>query len=352
MGEQTEFADGLLLSLALDKRVWVGVEERADNYLRFYSADLNERKKSSLSNLKFKREDRWANYLKGVVFSLQHMGCKLKGLNVTISGEIPHQLGLASSSAMELAFALALRKLFDLDLNDMQLVEAVRLAEYQFMQIDSGISSPLVSMMGKKDQLLLLDSRNLDYSYIPFNLPEYSIIITDTQVPHRVSAAEMVDFRKEFKECQARLKANHIKPVLRELSITEIGSTVEFLTESQRRYCMHIVEENHRVEELLELLPEKNMKRISKLFFRSHESMRDQLEISCPELDWIVKRVQESHTTDGARMIAPGYGGCTIALIHDSNKESYKEILDEYDRIFGFKAKYFKCSPSDGARLE
>ncbi|MDA3849873.1 MAG: galactokinase [Spirochaetaceae bacterium] len=352
MGEQSEFADGKLLSLAIDRRVMVALEQRSDNYLKFYSADLNERKKSSLTNMKYKREDRWANYLKGVFFSLLQMGFEMKGVNITIAGNIPHSLGLAASTAMELALALALRKLFKLDINDMQLVEAVRLAEYQFMKTDSGISAPLVSMFGQKDHLFLLDSRNLEYTHVPFDPRSYNLLITNTAVPQRVKSSERINFRGVFKTCSAALKKNHMKSQISQLSISDMGNTVDFLSEDQRRFCTHIIEENSRVEMISQLLLQGDFQRLVKLMFRSHESMRDLLEISCPELDWIVKRVQESGPLDGARMIGPGYGGCTIALIHDNNMEEYKAILEEYDRIFGFKAEVFPCRPSKGAVIE
>lgn len=352
MGEYTEFAEGSLLGMAVNRRVRVALEKRPDNSLRFYSADLNERKKTSLTNVKFKREDRWANYLKGVIFSLLQMGHSFSGMNITISGDIPHGIGLASSSAMELAFALALKELFQLNLNDVNLIEAVRLAEFQFMKLDSGISAPLIALKAKKDHLLYLDAKNLDYKFIPLNLNDYKLVITNTKVPNRVEPQDREDFRGEYKRCISKLKENHYKPILKELNSSDIGNTVDFLSESQRRYCLHFIEENQRVMDLLQFLNRKDMLRISKLLFRSHESMRDLLEISCPELDWIVKRVQETGSNDGARMIAPGYGGCTIALIHDNNRQAYQEILEEYDRIFGFKAEIFDCIPSEGAKIE
>lgn len=352
MGENTEYADGLLLGLAINRRVWVSLDKRPDNSLRFYSADLKERKKTSLSNIKFKREDRWANYLKGVLFSLTQMGYSYGGMNITIYGEIPQGIGMASSSAMEVAFALAVRKLFEMDISDMSLVEAVRLAEFQFMKLDSGLSSPLISLKAKEGHLFYLDTKNLEYRHIPFNLEGFKLVLTNTKVPNRVEQQEREDFRVEYKKCVTKLKENYHRSILRELSPSDIGSSVDFLSESQRRFCLHFIEENHRVEELPELLKQQNTSRISKLMFRSHESMRDQLEISCPELDWIVKRVQETNSSDGSRMIGPGYGGCTIALIHDTNRQAYQEILEEYDRIFGFKAEYFDCFPSEGARIE
>jgi galactokinase len=138
LGEHSEVGQGYVLSLAIDRRFYIAVSHRDDNSLRFFSANLNERKKSSIAGLKYKREDRWANYSKGVIDALIHMGFNIRGLSLTLFSEVPMGIGLASSSAMTVATVCAMKELFNLDISDAQIIEAARSSESRFMNLHEG----------------------------------------------------------------------------------------------------------------------------------------------------------------------------------------------------------------------
>lgn len=352
MGERNEYADAFVMGMALNRRLILCASPSSDNSLYLYSSTLEERKRVNLSTLKFKREDRWANYFKGIIVAFQQMGAEISGVNITIGGDLPYKIGVGSSSAMQVAFAYALNELFQCDFSLIQLADIARLGDYQFLKDDSGIASPLISCLGEEDRILMIDTKDLTMEKLPLPKNDYSLILTNSHVPFHNDSDDHVDFRKEFIRATEVVRRNKLGTSVRDLTVRDIAGSVEILTEDTRRYCLHLIEENQRVHELKEALLSGDGEHIARLFIRSHESLRDLLEISCPELDWLVKRVQEISLPSGSRMFGPGFGGCTISLIHDNSIAKYEEILDEYERIFGFKAEYFLCSPSAGVRIE
>ena len=352
MGERNEYADAYVMGMALDRRLTMAVSRTADNSLYLYSSTLGERKRVNLSTLKYKREDRWANYFKGIIVAFQQLGAEPQGVNVTIGGDLPSGIGLGSSSAMQVAFAFALNEIFESGFSLIQLADIARLADYQFLKDDSGIASPLISCLGRDDHFLMIDTKDLTSEFFPISLEGYSLVVTDSHVPFHLDKDDMIDFRREYSEAGQIIRRHKLGTSVRDLTGRDISQSVEILSEDTRRYCLHLIEENQRVEEMRDALKGGDWEQMARLLIRSHESLRDLLEITCPELDWLVKRIQELSPPSGSRMFGPGFGGCTISLIHDSNIPKYEEILEEYERIFGFKAEYFFCRPSAGVRKE
>ena len=351
LGEHTQYADGYILSLALDRRVAVAVSPRDDNSLRFYSGNLDERKKTTVTGLKYRREDRWANYPKGVIASLIRLGYDLRGINMTILGDVPMGIGLASSSALGIASAVALKTLYGYELSDAQVIDSARLAESRFMNLDSGISSPLASYYAREGTALFLDTRSLHVEYFDFPSPPAKMLITDSRVSESLTAGEKAEFRESCRDCLDVLTASRMGTAFRDLTRDDLSGSIEGLPERSRRVCMHIVEENRRVLETRRALAEGDLDDVGKLMIRSHESLRDLLEISCPELDWLVKRAVETPGVYGSRMVGDGYGGCTLTLLDGNVIEDYKEHTEEYDRIFGFKAAVFPVEPGSGIQI-
>lgn len=352
MGEYTEPFEGYVLPLAIDRRVFVSVSRRKDNSLRFYAADLNERKRTGISTLKYKREDRWANYLKGVVFLLLQAGIECKGLNITLSGKVPQGIGLASSAAIISAFFVAVRKLLSIRLADDQIIKLSRQVESQFLGKNTGISDHLVSFSARKNKLMYIDTRSLDTAQLPLNLNSSKLIITNPKIP--VTSYDL-DHSEHFKDCQSCveiLSKKYPGNSLRDFSKAELGATMGLIPESTRRKCMHILDENSRVLECKKLLEVDDIAGVGRLLTRSHESIRDQYEASYPEIDWLVKRATEIEGIHGAKMTGENVSGCTIMLVDNAAMDLYIEQLEEYERIFGFQPEYFECTPSNGVTIE
>lgn len=353
LGEYTEFSEGYVLSVAIDRYVQVAVSRRDDNSLRFYSVNYDERKKTTISNLKKKREDRWANYPKGVISSLLRIGCILKGVDITIWGDIPEGIGLASSSAMAIALTVALKKLFQLNLTDVQVIEAARQSESVFLGQKTGISSFLLAYYAREGQAMFLDTRSLGYEYIPLNFDTHCFLITDTKIPPSlIEIDDEIDYYEDFRKIVAALSSSKKSgSSLRDFTRKDLSLSIEGINEDTRRRSMHILDENQRALDMKVALEQGDMNLCGRLMSRSHDSLRNQFDVSCPELDWLVKRAQETPGVAGSRLTGRGFGGCTVTLIEKDKISTYEEHLEEYDRIFGFKAEDFVCVASPGVKI-
>lgn len=348
MGEHTEASQGFVMTFGVDRYALIALSCRSDNSLRFFAGDSRERKRTSIANLKYKREDRWANYPKGVLAAIYNLGFELKGINWTLLSDIPQGVGLGSSSALCAGTALALKSLLDIDLTEGQLVEAARYAESRFIQGPGYIADTLSCFFARRNQALFLDTRTLDYHYIP--LPEeLCFLITDSQVPPSFQEEDFPEYARSREECLEILKNRRPGNTLRDYSRSDLREGMGDFPEISRRRCLHIVQENDRVKKMRKALENGKWGQAGKLMYHSHESLRDFYEVTCPELDWLVKRAQETEGIWGARMTGAGFGGCTLTMLTPSALPAFEVHLEDYDRIFGFKADHYICRPADGA---
>ncbi len=352
MGANTDFCDGYVIQTTIQQTVKVALSRRGDNSLRFYSADLNERKRTTIANLKYKREDRWANYIKGVMFELIQQGYSFSGLDVSVSGDLLQGVGLGSSAAVGVSTALALDKLFSFGLEKIQLVQSAYLSESAFIGKNEKLTDQFTALFNAKNNALFLDVRSLRYANIPLSLGDYVFVLTNSNIPVVPIAEELSDITSRCQEAVDKLNAGGGGSVnLRDFTEIDIKSSMGVLNESSRRLCLHIIEENKRVLEGKKILENKDPLSFGKLMNRSHESLRDNFEVSSPELDWLVKRASELDGCSGSRMVGPGFYGCTVSLMKKSILDQYVERLEEYERIFGFHPEYFLCSPPVSAGI-
>jgi len=351
MGEHTDYNEGYVLQVGLNRSVSVAISRRKDNSLRFYAADFNERKRTTIANLKYKREDRWANYSKGVLFELMQLGHSFRGVDISISGDVPQGIGLGASAAVEVATAVAMKTLFDFPLAESQVIQCASRAETVFMGLDTEITDQFVSYIAKKGYAVFLDLRTLEYSLIPLELGGAQFYITNSNVPQVMIDPEIRERKNDCKECVDHLSSRKSGNALRDFSPHDLKTSMGVVPEAIRRGCLHVVQENQRVLDAKRALFSRDAEKLGKLMNRSHESLRDYFEVSCPELDWLVKRASEIDGVHGSRMAGPGFGGCTITLLNRSALEKYLARLDEYERIFGFTAEAFLCEPAAGAHL-
>jgi galactokinase len=350
MGEHTDYSEGFVLQAALPLYANVAVSRRDDLSLRFYTADAGERKKTSVPNLKYKREDRWANYIKGVLSELADRGIELPGLEFTITSTIPQNIGLGSSDALCTAAAIAVCRCLNVDLPVQDLIDVAWGAEARFIGLAKEPSTVATSLLAVRDKAVFLDMRSMEYRQIPLDLGPAVLVLTNSHVPH-ISVQDYIEERREeCRQCVEHLQARHAGNFLRDYSVDDLKGGIGILPETLRRLCMHVVEENQRVKESVQLLPDGDLEGFGRLMYRSHESLRDAYEVSCPELDWLVKRSGEIDGVYGSRLTGPGFGGCTITLIRESSLNDYIDRLSEYERIFGFAAEAFQFRASDGAK--
>ncbi|MDC7126879.1 MAG: galactokinase [Spirochaetales bacterium] len=353
MGEHTDYNEGCVIQTTINRHTLVAVSERKDNSLRFFWADKNEKKRTTVPNLKYKREDRWANYLKGVLFEIANLGHVLKGLDVTITSDIIPGIGLGASAALEVAFTAAVNKLFGFDFDEGQIIQAATYSESVFMNRNTEITDQFISTLGKKDQAVFLDLRSLDFKYLPVNFENVSIVIVNSNVPgtDAVRDDELAERKEQCAECVDFLSRKKSGKSLRDYTIEDISGGLGLLPDQIRRICTHVIGETQRSIDAASALKNKDLEMFGRLMNRSHESLRDNYEVSCPELDWLVKRSQELEGVLGARMTGGGFGGCTVTFIENRALENYKERLQEYEHIFGFVPEIFVCKASDGVEI-
>ncbi|MHC6204718.1 galactokinase [Breznakiellaceae bacterium SP9] len=351
LGEHGEQKAGLFLSSAIDRYMWAAISARKDNSLRFFAADLDERKRTSLANLRYKREDRWANHIKVAINVFAELGYQVKGLNFTICGNIPQQVGLASSSAIEMAVAVALKGFFQANLNEQEMVTRLAASNELFFGPKNAIIDFLIMLHARKDQFLVVDEETLEVKRIQSPFSQYRLLIMDSRVPRMSIEEELQERQVDIKKGLDILSQKKTGTNFRDYTQNDLVEFIGDLPEEIRRRSMHIVAELQRVNEAEELLHKGDAAGMGKVFLHSHESLRDLYEVSCPEIDWLVKRAQEMPGVLGSRMTGRGFGGCTFIIIKEESIPAYRKRLEDYERIFGFRPISYEVQLSTGSYL-
>ncbi|MDR2314278.1 MAG: galactokinase [Spirochaetaceae bacterium] len=351
LGEHGEPGAGLYLSSAVNRTIQVAVSLRRDNSIRFFASNLGERKRTTLVNLKYKREDRWANYIKLAIHVFAGLGFFVKGLNFTVGGDIPQQVGLASSTAIEVAAAVALRSFFKAPLTDKELLLKLAKGESDFLGRDGSLVDYLIAFQAKKNHFLLVDEKSLETLTIKSPFTRYTMLLMDSRVPRMGVDEELQQRRIDINRGLEFLIKRKTGESFRDFAPADLLESMGDINEEIRRRSLHVVEENLRVKEAQDALKRGELAEFSRIIYHSHESLRDLYEVSCPEIDWLVKRSQEIEGVLASRMTGPGFGGCTYTILKGSALEEYRKRLEDYERIFGFHPLVYDFCPAAGARL-
>ena len=351
MGEHGEKGAGLFLSAAINRVVRVAVSIRRDNSIRFFAADLGERKRTTLINLKYKREDRWANYIKLAIHIFAGLGHSVKGLNFTLAGNIPQPIGLASSAAIEVAAVMALKTFFRVSINEKELTRLLAAAKKDFFGTETSAVDYLAGLSARKDHFLVIDEKTSELRCIKSPLSKYKILLMDSKVPRAGIDEELKQRVKDTQKGLALLSKKKEALGFRDFVSGDLLDSMGAFPEEVRRRSLHVVEEIRRVGEMEKALRDGEFEEISRLIYHSHESLRDLYEVSCPEIDWLVKRSQEIGGVLGSRMTGAGFGGCTYTFLREKAVEEYKQRLEDYERIFGFHPLVHEIRPAGAARV-
>jgi galactokinase len=351
LGDHGQLNDAIYLSSSIDRTVQVAISLRKDSSLRFFSADVGERKRTTLANLKFKREDRWANYVKTALYIFAEMGCKVRGINVTIFGNIPKNLSVSSSSAMEVASALALRRFFLSNMGDKELISRLSAAHTAFYEGENKIIDYLCIMNARKNNFLVVDEEKLSVTKIKNPFTKYKIMLYDSRVPMFDVEPELLLRRKDIENGFDILSKKRQGFSFKDYTLSDLEELLGALNEEVRRRSLFVVEEIMRIHEVEKALNEKDGDAFARAIYHSHEGLRDLFEVSCPETDWLVKRAQETTGILGSRLTGKGFGGCTYAIIRSDIVEEYEKKFEDYERIFGFHPVSYEIRPSSAARV-
>ncbi|MDR2803901.1 MAG: galactokinase [Treponema sp.] len=351
LGDHGQLKDALYFSSSINRTVQVAISLRKDSSLRFFSADAGERKRTTLANLRYKREDRWSNYVKIALYLFVEMGCKARGLNVTIFSDIPKNLSLSSSQAIEIASALVLRRFFQSNLSDRELLIRLAAAHTSFYETENKMIDYLCIMNAKKNHFLVINEEKLDVKRIKNPFPKYKIMLFDSRVPLIDVESELRLRRKDIEKGFEILSKKRQGFSFKDYTSSDLDELMGSLNEEIRRRSLFVVQEIMRIRDAEKALEEKDGDALARAIYHSHEGLRDMYEVSCPETDWLVKRAQETPGILGSRLTGKGFGGCTYAIVRADTLDDYQKKFEDYERIFGFHPVSYEIQPAPSARV-
>ena len=352
IGEHTDYNDGFVMPCAINYGTAIAGSKRADHIWNVYAADLDLEDTFSLDEDFPQSEQKWANYVRGVVKFIQERCPQFKqGADLVISGNVPHSSGLSSSAALEVAIGKFCQQLSDLPLTHTEIALIGQKAENKFVGANCGNMDQLISALGQKDHLLMIDCRSLETQPTPVP-KDVAVIIVNSNVPHDLVTGE---YNTRRWQCEKAAEFFGVK-ALRDVSVEEFQKREAELTALNSlvaKRARHVVTENQRVLDAVEALKHNDLTKLGELMGQSHESMRDDFEITVPQIDYLVELAQlVIGKTGGARMTGGGFGGCIVALApHDKVEEVRKIIADNYEKQTGLKEDFYVCTASQGVSL-
>jgi galactokinase len=349
IGEHTDYNDGFVLPAAIDYETRTAAAPRADRKLRFRSLNIGETREFDLDAVDPKPLHDWTDYVYGTALTLERLGHRLTGADLLITSNVPGGSGLSSSAALEASVGFALLSLANLPTNTVQLALACQKAENEFVGMRCGIMDQFISCQGVAGHALLIDCRSLDSRSVPID-PSVRIVVANSMVHHQHAGGE---YNKRREACEAGVaRLQTVLPgirALRDVSLAELEAHKGLLDDLTYRRCRHVVTEDERVLEAERALRGGDVARFGVLMNQSHVSMRDDYEITCPEIDAMVAIAQGLPGVHGARMTGGGFGGCTVSLVAVDAVDGFIDSLRQaYKEATGLTATIFACSPGDG----
>lgn len=351
IGEHTDYNDGYVLPMAVNSRMLFAGSLRDDREVHLYSLNFQQKSVFNLDDIKIAKKATWSNYIRGVCTMFQEF-THLHGMNLALEGNIPQGAGLSSSAALEVGVALLIRNLHHLDTSLVDLVKISQRAENEFVGVQCGIMDQFISMFGAKDHVLFLDCRSLNYRLVPapFDQTDTSVVVVDSGVKRGLVDSEYNMRRKQCNQAVAELQKElpQIK-ALRDVCIEHMD-LIDNLAPALAKRARHVVTENQRVLDAVRLLKSGQIAEFGELMYQSHQSLSDDYEVSCRELDLLVELARSVPGTLGSRMTGAGFGGCTVSLVENTALDRFKtKIMSEYPQQTKYQPQIFIYTPSHGA---
>jgi galactokinase len=354
IGEHTDYNDGFVLPLAVDRVTAFAGRTRDDRTIRLWSSHFDQYAQFSLKGLPDTFEQQratlpgWARYILGVVTELVRAGLVLHGCDAAMSGDVPLAGGMSSSAALEVATAQACAHFsnggftigaHDATLTPLQVAALCQRAEHIASGLRSGILDQAASCLGQPEKAVLLDCRSLAYRYLPFNAPEISLVVIDTGVRRELASSAYNERRQQCEEAVEILRdliakddnqqAQEIK-ALRDITQEQFDRYRQELPEILRKRAGYIIAENERVLQVVKLLEQNDIEAVGAILWQGHAGLRDEYEVSCEELDVLVEIARQVPGVLGARMMGGGFGGCTVNLVRTEAVEALRQAVTQH----------------------
>jgi galactokinase len=352
IGEHTDYNDGFVLPMALERATVVAAAPRNDRRVRVRSLSLNESAEFDLDQPGPTQRGIWLDYVEGVAQSLLARGARLSGADLAIDSDVPVGAGLSSSAALEVSVGLALLSIAGEEMDRVSLALAGQRAEHVYVGTMCGIMDQFVAALGEEGHALLIDCRALTAVPLPLDTSSMVVAICDTNVKHALASSE---YNTRRAECERGVQIlSEVLPgirALRDVSVDDFLKHEERLPEPVRRRCRHVVTEDARTLAAAEALRAGELEKMGQLMVLSHASLRDDYEVSCRELDIMVEIALKVEGVAGARMTGGGFGGSTVNLVRRDALEEFREAIErEYNKATNKHPTIYISEPGAGAK--
>ena len=354
IGEHTDYNDGFVLPVALDRDVRVLFRPRADGRVKLYALEFGSWTDFEVGAPKWDDRQLWPNYVQGVGQTLVDIGVRVQGFEGVVSGNVPRGSGLSSSAALEIAVAKAFLTASNQihALSGPQIAQAAQRAENEYVGVNCGIMDQFISALGEEGHALLIDCRTLHYRRVPFPA-DTALVIGNTKASRTLAGSAYNERRTQCEEGVRRLQA--VLPritALRDVSSAQLEAHKRLLPETVYRRCRHVVSENERVHAAVDAFERGDYQVVGQLMNESHTSLRDDYEVSSEALDVMVDAMRSQPGCLGARLTGAGFGGCAVALVRTGTEAGVREAIRKiYARKMNLWPEVYISAPSSGARV-
>ncbi|MCD6287779.1 MAG: galactokinase [Candidatus Hydrogenedentes bacterium] len=353
IGEHTDYNDGFVLPMAIENETVILARPRADMVFHMYAANLGRRGSVSLDAFVRQPDEPWMDYVIGTARELSAAGKPLCGADMMIIGDVPLESGLSSSASLEMAALRLFETMGGFEIGGPQGAMLGRRVENEFLGLKSGIMDQFIIRVGRRGHALFLDSRSLDYELVPVAFSDAVFVIANTCVRRGLTSSKYNERVAECAEAARAIGAVVDKQVesLRDVTdLDQIETARDAMPETVYRRARHVVTENARTVAACEAMKSSDAAALGTLMNESHESLRDDYEVSCPELDVMSELARSHDCCYGSRMTGAGFGGCTVSLVHAADVESFcASLMEQYRAATGIEGAAIVSLPAQGA---
>lgn len=354
IGEHTDYNGGYVFPAALTMATTIIARPRTDSIVRMMATDLGDIVEGDLNTIDKYKDLKWGNYQFGIFDELRKAGYNICGADMLFHDTTPHGGGLSSSAAIEVSAAIAMASLGGAEnIDNIEMAKISQLAEHNYIGVNCGIMDQFASAMGKKNHVIFLNCKNLEYELVPIKLDGYKLVISNTNKKRSLANSK---YNERRAECEAGLEMLKAKlsdeTCLGDISIEEFESAKHLINNDViRNRVAHVISEDDRVLRSIEVLKNGDLKAFGELITASHVSLRDLYEVSCEELDTLVDSALKLDSVLGSRMTGAGFGGCTVSLVKaDGVDEFIEKVGAEYLEKIGYAASFYITEIGDGGR--
>ena len=351
IGEHTDYNDGYVLPMAIERHIVIAGDSNSDRQVTLHSETTGETASFGLHPKVERGDPGWSNYVRGVVAGFQKLKKKVPGFDAVIESTLPYGGGLASSAALEVATATLLEAITGQTLDPIEKALLCQRAEHDFAGVPCGIMDQFTSILAQENHALLLDCRSRTTTPVPMTDPAVTVLIINTNIRHKLVEGEYAERRAQ---CEAAARALKVAS-LRDATPAALNKAQKQMEPMVFRRARHVITENERTVQMAKAIQASDWPAVGEAMYASHASLRNDYEVSCPELDTVVeiaKAMGESAGVIGCRMTGGGFGGCAVSLVKTEAVQQITRRLDaDYEKKTGRQTTIFSSRPAAGARI-